>query len=62
MTIWECQLKPAVRKQTLLEMEYWINYCFCRKFSRKSPKTYETIENPSCIVADIIAEYGEKKK
>ena len=25
MTIWECQLKPSVRRQTLLEMEYLIN-------------------------------------
>ena len=28
MTIWECQLKPAVREQTLHEMEYWINHSF----------------------------------
>ena len=25
MTIWECQLKPAVSKQTLLGIEYYIN-------------------------------------
>ncbi len=25
MTIWECQLKPAVREQTLHEMEYLLN-------------------------------------
>jgi DNA mismatch endonuclease (patch repair protein) len=25
MTIWECQLKPAVREQTLTEMEHLIN-------------------------------------
>jgi DNA mismatch endonuclease (patch repair protein) len=28
MTVWECQLKPAVRKQTLKEIEYWINKNF----------------------------------
>lgn len=28
MTIWECQLKPAVREQTLLEIEYYINHIF----------------------------------
>jgi DNA mismatch endonuclease, patch repair protein len=28
MTVWECQLKPAVRQQTLREIEYWINKAY----------------------------------
>ena len=32
MTIWECQLKPAVRRQTLLEMEYFINHTYLERF------------------------------
>jgi DNA mismatch endonuclease (patch repair protein) len=28
MTVWECQLKPAVRERTLKEIEYWINKCY----------------------------------
>ncbi len=32
MTIWECQLKPSVRKQTLLEMEYLINRSYLERF------------------------------
>lgn len=32
MTIWECQLKPSVRRQTLLEMEYLINSSYLERF------------------------------
>lgn len=32
MTIWECQLKPSVRRQTLLEMEYLINRSYLERF------------------------------
>ncbi len=28
MTIWECQLKPAQREKTLMEMEMLINKCY----------------------------------
>lgn len=31
MTIWECQLRPSVRKQTLYEIEYWISKSFLDK-------------------------------
>jgi DNA mismatch endonuclease, patch repair protein len=41
ITIWECQLKPAVRKQTLKELEFWINKSFLNKFAvHKSPLMY----------------------
>ena len=35
MTIWECQLKPSVRKRTLLEMEYLINHSYLERFRKK---------------------------
>lgn len=31
MTIWECQLAPAVREQTLREIEYHINRSFLKR-------------------------------
>ena len=37
MTIWECQLKPAVRRQTLLEMEYFINHTYLERFRPRRP-------------------------
>ena len=37
MTIWECQLKPAVRRQTLLEMEYFINHTYLERFRPRHP-------------------------
>ena len=61
MTIWECQLKPAVREQTLHEMEYWINHSFLEHYRQKLPKTYEITENSPCIAADNITEYEKKR-
>ncbi len=36
MTIWECQLKPSVREQTLREMEYLINKRYLEKMGAKN--------------------------
>ena len=62
MTIWECQLKPAVREQTLHEMEYWINHSFLEHYRQKTLQNDEIIENAPCIMADNMAEYRKKKK
>lgn len=35
IVIWECQLKPAVLKLTLSEMEYWINHIYLERLKRK---------------------------
>ena len=32
ITVWECQLKSAVRQQTLLEIEYYINHTYLERF------------------------------
>ena len=45
MTVWECQLKPAVREQTLLEMEYWINHAYLERLKPRPAKVYELVEN-----------------
>ena len=59
MTVWECQLKPAVRRQTLLENEYHINHTYLERFSPKSAKPYvigEEKEAPG-MVAEERVEY-----
>lgn len=40
MTIWECQLKPTVRKQTLQEIEYLINNSYLSKYRLTSTENF----------------------
>lgn len=40
MTVWECQLKPSVRRNTLLEIEYHINHTFLERLKLKPAKVY----------------------
>lgn len=63
ITIWECQLKPAVREQTLFEMEYYINHSFLEHFRQKPVKLYEMGKNEGApgMVAEDEVEYGEKQ-
>ena len=55
LTIWECQLKPAVREQTLKEMEYLINQSYLdllrKKAERKARrvKNIQAADNHQCI-------------
>lgn len=58
MTIWECQLKPAVREQTLLEMEYHINHTYLKRFVPKKPKAYKIEENTPSMAAEGMVEYS----
>lgn len=37
ITVWECQLKSAVRQQTLLEIEYYINHTYLERFRSRPP-------------------------
>lgn len=62
MTVWECQLKPAVRKQTLLEIEYHINHTYLARFQQKPVKPYhmEENENTSGMAAKGETEYVSK--
>lgn len=58
MTVWECQLKPAARQQTLLEIEYHINHTYLERFKRKKAKPYEMAEELPSMVAEGGVEYG----
>lgn len=55
MTIWECQLKPQIRKQTLTEVEYCIN----KSFLKIAAKKYQ-IQEESLKVAEQELGYGKK--
>lgn len=57
ITIWECQLKPAVRQQTLLEIEYHINHTYLKRFKQKKARFYE-MEKKEAL--DIVAEENMK--
>ena len=60
MTIWECQLKPAVRQQTLLEMEYHINHTYLERFRvKKHPVPYAQEQAPPALAAEPEAPYGK---
>ncbi|WP_289751531.1 very short patch repair endonuclease [uncultured Bacteroides sp.] len=59
MTVWECQLKPAVRQQTLLEIEYHINHLYLERFKPKTPRFYDFGEHEQ-QAPGMVAEGGVK--
>lgn len=60
ITIWECQLKPAVRGQTLLELEYWLNHAYLERFrTPAAPKPYGEQEAQAAVAAEGREGYGE---
>ena len=61
MTVWECQLKSAIREQTLLEMEYWINHSYLERFRQKQPKLYRVEEANLAIAAEEYIKYRKFK-
>ncbi|WP_195375188.1 MULTISPECIES: very short patch repair endonuclease [Parabacteroides] len=62
ITVWECQLKPAVRQQTLLEIEYYINHTYLERFRLRPSMLYEIPEDKEApsIVAEGEAGYGKR--
>lgn len=62
ITVWECQLKPAVRQQTLLEIEYYINHTYLERFRPRPSMLYGIPEDKEApgIVAEGEAEYGKR--
>ncbi len=62
LTVWECQLKPATRKQTLLEIEYFINHSFLSRKRPKNPVPYSIDSAQSSVAADSIADYNLENK
>ena len=61
ITVWECQLKPAVREQTLLEIEYWINHAYLERFRKKAVKPYGVVENSPSVAAEGSVGYEKSK-
>lgn len=37
ITIWECQLRPALRQQTLISLEYTLNHIFLKDHATGYP-------------------------
>lgn len=61
ITVWECQLKPAVRQQSLQEIEYRINNTYLTRFKPKTPQPYGMEEgkgNSHGMVAEDEEGYG----
>lgn len=52
LTVWECQLKPATRKQTLLEIEYYINHSFLSRKRTTSSTPYSVDSKQLPLAAD----------
>lgn len=61
ITIWECQLKPKTRENTLLELEYVINRIYLERLRKKNVKLYRPEENENSlgVAADGVVEYGK---
>ena len=52
MTIWECQLKPAQREKTLMEMEMLINKCYLARM--ETLRRYPILDDDN--IHDMVAE------
>ena len=54
ITVWECQLKPKVRQQTLESLVYTLSHIFLED---RRVKPYEETECIPAIAAESIIEY-----
>lgn len=45
ITVWECELKPAVRDKTLTALEYTLNRIYLQDHAMKYPDVYESGES-----------------
>ena len=73
ITIWECQLKPAVREETLLSLEYRLNSAYLMDLGVHNPSPsllpteedalfYDLPDEASCLIAaeDEPLPYGQE--
>ena len=63
ITVWECQLKSAVRAQTLAEVEYWINHAYLERFKPQAARPYRPVGDedfPRVAAEEKAAEYGKE--
>ena len=59
ITIWECQLKPKIRQQTLAALEYTLCHIYLED---RRIKSYETIEEEYSMVAEPVESYGKSNE
>ncbi len=61
VTVWECQLKPSVRRQTLMELEACINAAWLRRHGRHRAGEYAFPEDADGMsrAAEDGADYGK---
>lgn len=59
ITVWECQLRPKVRQQTLDALEYTLYHIFLED---RRVKPYETTEEDLSMVAESAIEYSKVSK
>lgn len=59
ITVWECQLRPKVRQQTLDALEYTLCHIFLED---RRVKPYETTEEDLSMVAESAIEYSKVSK
>ena len=55
LTVWECQLKPSVREETLRSLDYTLNKSFINDLSIRQYHTHDVNE---LIVAEDDCFYG----
>lgn len=51
LIIWECQLKPSRRAQTLEEINYWLNEAYLNQFRSDSPIPYNQADEDEEFLA-----------
>lgn len=62
ITIWECQLKPAVRKQTLSELEYYINKHYLYQHRLRQPYYLNNSEGKLLVAEDEVKYRNNNEK
>ena len=68
ITVWECQLRPAVREHTLREIEYLINHTYLQRYRRRpstQPRPYGTppaAEAAMPMAAEPSTPYGKPQQ
>jgi len=62
ITIWECKLKPAVQKQTLSELEYYINKHYLDQHRLRQPYYLNNSEGKLLVAEDEVKYRNNNEK
>lgn len=62
ITVWECQLKPSLKKQTLSEIEYYLNHLYLKRLKVMPNTEYDNESDitPISLVAEEGVDYKMK--